>query len=139
MSRLIVCERTRAWAAGLERYLASGTPRTTVGSLVLADEALQATPHGFVVVEITPLELAKTFAWLAGLERRFPHSRAAVAGELALRQCEADLLEAGAVGCVWGFRRLRPLAALVERHLEAAPRPPVSLVDQILARHPWSA
>ena len=139
MSRLIVCERSHAWAAGLERYLPSGTPRTTVGSLILADEALQATPHAFVVVEVTSLDLAKTFAWLAGLEGRSPRARAAVAGELALRQCEADLLEAGAVGCAWGFRRLRPLAALVERHLEAVPRVPVSLVDQILARLPWSA
>jgi hypothetical protein len=138
MSRLIVCERSGRWSAGLDRFLSPDTPRTTVASLVLAEEALRATPHGFVVVEIAAAEVAKVFEWLTSVERRFPPARTAVAGELTLRQYEADLLEAGAVCCLWGFRRLRPLSALIERHLEGAPRAPVSLVDQIAAQLPWS-
>ena len=137
MSRLIVCERTGRWSAGLDRVLPLATPRTSVGSLVLADEALQLSPHAFVVVEVAEAELTKAGLWLATLPSRFPQARAAAVGDLTMRACQAELLEAGAVCCLWGMRRLRQLAPVIERHLAAAPRAPVSLGDEILARLPW--
>jgi hypothetical protein len=137
MSRLIVCERSGRWSAGLDRVLPAATPRTSVGSLVLADEALQLSPHAFVVVEVAEAELTKAGLWFATLTGRFPQARAAAVGDLTMRACQAELLEAGAVCCLWGLRRLRQLAPVIERHLAAAPRAPVSLSDEILARLPW--
>jgi hypothetical protein len=137
MSRLIVCERGGRWSAGLERLLPPATPRTSVGSLVLADEALQISPHAFVVIEVAEAELTKSGLWLAGLSSRFPRARAAAVGDLTMRACQGELLEAGAVCCLWGLRRLRQLAPVIERHLATAPRMPVALTDEILARLPW--
>ena len=137
-ARLIVCERTGAWAVALRRELAAaGVHVHETRSVAECWEVLARCPAGFLVVELTPAAVDPLLARMASLEREFPLARVAVVTERRFRDCQWPLREAGAVDFVVSPRELAPLARAIVRHLEQAPEPPRSLTERIWAGLPW--
>ena len=71
------------------------------------------------------------------LGKEFPPARAAVVAERDLAPCEWLVRESGAVHFCVSPREAGPLARLAVRHLEAAPQPERTLVQQIWDELPW--
>jgi hypothetical protein len=137
-ARLIVCERDGHFAVALRREL----PRPEIRVLETRSvdecwEALARWPASFVVVELTRTNATALLERMVWLERDFPLARVAVVADRALGFCEWLLREAGAVHFTVSPRRFGPLGCLAVRHLDAAPRPRLSLPERIWASLPW--
>lgn len=137
-ARLIVCEREGRWAVTLGREL-SRTEADLVQTRSLHEcwDALQRWPASFVVVELTRTNASALLERIAWRERDFPLARVAVVADRDLGFCEWLMREAGAVHFTVCPRRLGPLARLALRHLDAAPRPRLPLIERIWASLPW--
>ena len=137
-ARLIVCERTGRWAVALRRELAGSDVRVyETRSLVECWKGLAESPAGLAVVELSAGNVAPLLQRLAGLDRDFPLARVAVVADRSLAKYEWLIREAGAVHFTCSSRQLGPLARVVAGHLDQAPSPPQTLVEQIWARLPW--
>jgi hypothetical protein len=137
-ARLIVLERTGAWAVALRRELpASGMPIHETRSVPECWEMLRRHPASFLVAELTQSSAQTLLERIAWLERDFPLARAAVVAERSLTAWQWPAREAGAVHFTVSPRELRPLADVAIRHLEAAPKPRRSVVERIWASLPW--
>ena len=96
--RWVVCERSGAWAIALRREAAPFDLRLCeTRSLADAWAVLEQSPASFLVAELTAANVDSLVDRIAGLERRFPHARAAVVAERSLADCESLVREAGAV------------------------------------------
>jgi DNA-binding NtrC family response regulator len=137
-ARLIVCERRGTWAVALRRFLPSTEMRVyETRSLAECWEMLALARASFVVAELTRPGADELLDRMLRLSREHPLARVAVVAERALAPCEWLTREAGAVHFAISPRDLGSLAHLAARHLEAAPKPALSLVEQIWARLPW--
>jgi len=94
-------------------------------------------PASFVVAELTRSGVPALLDRMASLEREFPLARVAIVAERALATCEWLMREAGAVHFTVSPRELKPLARLAARHVQAAPRPQLSVAERIWASLPW--
>jgi hypothetical protein len=138
--RVIMCERTGAWAIALQREPAlAGMRLAQRRSLGECWEELARRPASFLVVELTGTGVDFLLARLARLGRDFPLARAAVVAEPGLREYEALLREAGAAWFAVSPRDLAPLAQMAARHLELAPRPQLGPAQRIWESLPWGA
>ena len=137
-ARWVVCERSGAWAVALRREAASQELRLyETRSLADAWAVLDRSPATFLVVELTDANAESLVERVAGMERRFPHARAAVVAERSLARYEWLVREAGAVWFAVSPRDLRPIVALASRHLQRAPCPPRDLAQQFWSSLPW--
>ncbi|NQU24738.1 MAG: hypothetical protein HQ567_25935 [Candidatus Nealsonbacteria bacterium] len=137
-ARLIVCERTGRWAVTLRRELDGADVRVHESrSLVECWQQLAEAPAGFVVVELTGGNVASLLERLARLPREFPLARVAVVADRSLAKYEWLIREAGAVHFTCSSRQLGPLGRAVRAHLDQAPAPPQTLVEQVWASLPW--
>jgi hypothetical protein len=135
---VIVCERQGRWAVALRRELSGGEADLhQTRSLDECWEALRRWPASFVVVELTPANAGALLERMVWLERDFPRSRVAVVADRALGLGEGLMREAGAVHFTVSPRQVGPLGRLARRHLDAAPRPRLSLTERIWASLPW--
>lgn len=100
-------------------------------------EMLAGWPASFLLVELTRSGADVLLERMAWLERDFPAARAAVVAERSLSGCEWWMREAGAIHFTVSPRELGPLARLAVRHLDAAPRAPLTLTERIWADLPW--
>ena len=137
-ARVVVCEREGRWAVALGRELSrSKGSICQTRSVDECWEALGRWPASFVVVELTRTNARALLERMAWLERDFPLARVAVVADRALGFCERLMREAGAVHFTVSPRQLGPLGRVALRHLEAAPRPQLSLTERIWASLPW--
>lgn len=137
-ARLIVCERSGRWAAGLRRELTEAGVRVwETRSLADCWEMLAQAPASFVVVELTLANLAGVLHRMAWQERDFPLARIAVAADRSLAGCQRVVEEAGAVHFCYSPATLGPLARLACCHLAMVPAPQHSLTERIWAGLPW--
>jgi hypothetical protein len=137
-ARLIVCERSGEWSAGLRLELAnSGVRLWECRRVAEAWAALTETPCAFVIVEATRANLSDLVERLSWLRRDFPDARAAVVADRRLAGCQWLLREAGAVHFLVSTRQLPPLARMVVRHLANVPVPEQTLTERIWASLPW--
>jgi hypothetical protein len=137
-ARLIVCERLGHWAAALRRELHVPELRVyETRSLAECWEMLAGHPASFVVAELTRPAVQALLDRIVRLGKEFPPARAAVVAERDLAPCEWLVRESGAVHFCVSPREAGPLARLAVRHLEAAPQPERTLVQQIWDELPW--
>jgi hypothetical protein len=137
-ARLIVCERTGEWSAGLRVELAeSGVRLWECRRLAEAWTALAESPGSLVIAEVRRENLAELLQRLIWLDRDFPLARAVVVADRGLARYEWLLREAGAVHFLASPRKLAPLVRLAARHIASVPVPEQSLAEQIWATLPW--
>ena len=137
-ARLIVCERTGRWAVALRREVDGSDVRVhETRSIAECWQQLAESPAGFVVVELTGSNLSSLLERLARLPRELPLARVAVVADRRLAKYEWLIREAGAVHFTCSPRQLGPLARAAAGHLDQAPSPPKTLVEQIRAGLPW--
>ena len=138
-SRLIVCERSGDWAAGLRKELADSSVKVfECRRLEEAWAALVESNTAFLIAEATSGNLSELVERLKWLRRDSPHARAAVVADRGLPDCEWLVREAGAIHFLDSPRQLQPLAMLVIRHLANVPLPAQTLAEQIWASLPWA-
>ena len=137
-ARLVVCERSGRWAVALRRELDAAALRVhETRSLADCWEMLAEAPASFVVVELTPGNVAALLRQMSRLQGDFPLTRLAVVADRSLAGYRWLMREAGAVHFVCSRRQSGPLARLAARHLAQAPAPRLSLTQQIWASLPW--
>ncbi len=136
--RLIVCEVTGDWALVLRRCLGEAVPVVSARSLAECRPIVDRRPASFLVLEATKANLGRLLDFLVRLGREYPLARAAVVAERRLASLEWPLREAGAVWFEVSPRDVRVLAAMVRRHLDAAPLAPRPLAEQIRQSLPWN-
>jgi len=133
-----VCERSGAWAIALRRE-AAPLDLHLYETRSLADgwAVLEQAPASFLVAELTLANADALLARMAGLERQFPRARVAVVAERSLAEYEWLLREAGAVWFATSPRELKPMIALVQRHMQLTPLPARDLTQQVWDSLPW--
>lgn len=159
-ARLIVCESSGLWALALRRELALCSEwsrlEKTLGNRMLEEtrsvaecwQRLGNAPAGFVVVELTPVNIDPLLKHLELMEWRFPLARVAVVarpwlfGREDFLCYEWPLREAGAVFFAAtlrseGAQGVKALAGLACRHLKQSPRPLLTTAQKIWAGLPW--
>jgi hypothetical protein len=137
-ARWIVYERTGRWARGLRgEPVASGRRIDEVRSLADCRRLLARYPSSFVVIEVSPDEIAAVLGQLARWEREYPLARAAVVVERSLAAWQWPLREAGAVWFTASPRELSPLATIARRHLEQVPEPRLGITERLWRGLPW--
>ncbi len=137
-ARLIVCERTGAWAVALRRELAEAGVRVwETRTLDYCWSELAESPASVVVLELAAGNVSETLHRLVRLRREFPGARLAVAAERRLARFEPLLREAGAVGFASSPRQVGALARLACRRLAQVPPPSQSLTERVWANLPW--
>lgn len=136
--RLLVCEQTGRWAAGLRRELAeSGVRVRELRSLDDCGPELADAPASFLVLELTRRHLAALLTALPLWRKCHPAMRAAVVAPRELAPFEWLVREAGAVHFLCSPRQLGALARIVLRHGAQVPPPPQSLTQRLWAGLPW--
>jgi hypothetical protein len=139
LARVIVCEKTGAWAIALRRLLSGGGCRVyETRSWTECWGELERSPASVVVLELTTQNHERVLKRLLNMAHRFPQSRAMVCGARGLEGYEWALREAGAVQVVFAPRRLAGAARIIERHLMLAPQPELTLRESVWRRLPWS-
>jgi DNA-binding NtrC family response regulator len=138
LPRVIACESTGRWSAGLRRELAEESiPVWECRSLGEAWAALKETPAALVVVEATRGNREDLLQRMAWRERDFPHARIVVVAGRALARCEWLFRAAGAIHFTTSPRELAPLARLITRHLASVPLPAQTMIERIWESLPW--
>jgi hypothetical protein len=135
-ARLIACEKRGVWAAALRQVTDRRVHETR--ALAACWRALAAWPHSFVVLELTRENGELMIGRLSDLGREFPGAAAVVVAERRLRRLEWRLREAGAAHFEVSPRRIRLVAEMAKRHLNAAPPADLTPTERILADLPWS-
>jgi hypothetical protein len=138
-ARLIVCERSGAWADRLRRELAgrnvalaeTRTPRE-------ARAALSQSPSACLVLELVPGGAEEALDLLIDLPRGYPHVRAAVVADRQLADYEGLVRELGAVAFASSPRGLALLADTLARQLAAMPAAASGLTEGLLDALPWN-
>lgn len=136
-ARLIVYERTGAWALALRRELPPEIRTGPTRSLAETWEALRRAPASFLVLELAPRQAEALLGRLLRLEREYPLARAAIVADRALADYEWLMRQAGAVHFTCSPRRLGGLAGVVGRHLAAVAPPDRGALAEIWAGLPW--
>jgi hypothetical protein len=137
-ARLVVLERTGRWAVALRRELpVEGVVVQETRSVPECWDVLARHPASFVVAELTRSSAEALVDRMAWLERDFPLARVAVVADRSLAGWECWMREAGAVHFTVSSRELRPVARMAVRHLDAAPKPQLSVTERIRASLPW--
>lgn len=107
-------------------------------SLFDCSDALRAHPGSFVLLELVDRNGGALLKWLADLDQLDPQARGAVAADRSMRSWEWLVREAGAVWFVTSPRQVGPIARMARRHLEAIPKPPRPLVEELWDSLPWA-
>jgi len=135
-AQLMTCEKRGTWAAALRRQTDHRVYETR--ALAACWRELAARPHSFLVLELTRENGELLVGRLSGLGREFPGAVAVVVAERRLRKLEWLVREAGAVHFEVSPRRLRVVAEMARRHLNAAPAAEQTPTQRILENLPWS-
>jgi hypothetical protein len=136
--RLLVFERTGQWATGLRRELAeSGLRVRELRTLDDCETELAEAPASFLVLELTPRNLASLLAALPRWRKEYPALRVAAVAGRELAPFEWLMREAGAVHFSCSPRQLSALARIIVRHGAQVPPPPQSLAERLWAGLPW--
>jgi hypothetical protein len=136
-ARLIVVEHTGYWALAIRRELPCDKRLIETRSLPDCWRMLAKNPTAFVVAELTRANADALLDRLCWLERDFPLARLAVVADRSLAFCEGIVREAGAIYFATSPRDAKALADVARRHLRAAPRPELSVVDRVWNELPW--
>ena len=136
-ARLVVCESSGRWTAGLARELPDAVSIHRTLDFAECRRVLADAPASFAVVELTGENAGALLGWMPRLERELPLCRVAVVAERKLADHEWLLREAGAVHFTCRCRELRPLARAASRHLDRAPVQRQDLVERIWDLLPW--
>ncbi len=118
---VIVCERKGLWGPLLRRALEKNgvSIRETISLAGCWDE-IQATQHGFAVLEYNAANAVGVCDLIRRICLCFPQTRVAIVGGREMRFHEWPVREAGAQHVVFSPRRLEPLTRIIRRHLESS-------------------
>jgi hypothetical protein len=134
--RVIVHERQGLWAARLRPRLPVQIPLRQTRSPAECLAELNLAPASFLVLETSPANLEGVLDILAQV-RRHRWARSAAVAERQHAALEWLLREAGAVHFCTSPRRAGEIAALIARHTEFVPQPPIGLRAQVWESLPW--
>lgn len=138
--RLIVCERTSAWAVALRWALAdSGLRVYETRTLADAWQQLVLCPASLLALELRGGNLGEIVRLLVQQRQTFPNAAMVVLARREHADCEWVLREAGAIHVVTSQRDLVPLARLVRRFIQQTSAPNRSLLETIWDRLPWGS
>ena len=139
--RLIVCEKSSHWAAGLRVALAGQPPAIVeTRSLAQAEAMLAESPASLIAVETTAANLEAVLELFWHASRQF--HQALFAGLLAQECADAEplLREAGAIDVLTTVLQAGRLARLARRQSALAPAvEPITMRQLVAERLPWSA
>lgn len=136
--RVIVCERSRKWAAALSRHLPAASVLRQTRGLREARAELKLAPASLLALELTGENLVGVLTLLGDLADGYPTAKAVVMAEADMKSHEWLVREAGASSFYVSVRDSRELAVLAERHLSEVAVPPADLAAQIWDSLPWS-
>jgi hypothetical protein len=136
-ARLVVCERTGAWAVALRRELPAGFRLWPTRSLAEAWDGLAVAPASFLVLELGRGQAEALVARLLRLEHDWPLARAGVVADRSLAGYEWLMRQAGAMHFTCSPRHLAGLADAARRHLAAVPQPDREPLAKIRSSLPW--
>jgi len=138
-ARLLVVERTGAWAVAIRRELGSDTvPSEEWRCLEDGWAALGRAPASFLVLEVSRANAAAMLERLSWLARDFPLAKAALVADRSLDDTLPWLRVSGVVALITSPRRLIGLARTVRRHMTRIRPRPVPVSERIWAGLPWS-
>ncbi len=135
--RLIVCERSGQWAAGLKRAAVREVSIRETRSLAECQAELSQNPSSFVVVELTATNIREVLEFVARIGRDFRWARSAVVAERRLAECEWAMREAGAVYFAMSPSAARDITRFAVRQAAFVPQPKRSLATRIWDSLPW--
>lgn len=137
-ARFLICEKTGRWAAAWRRVLPLDEVKVSeLRGFDPCQRALAELPYSVVAVEVTRRNLSAALTQLVAWRRRFPHAVFLIPADRGLERANLLLREAGAAHVVFSPRNLGPTAALIRRHLAAAPAPAAPLEETIWQTLPW--
>ena len=136
--KLIVCEKTGAWAAALRSELAGSVTRVVeTRSFAACREELSAAPAAVVAWELAAWSAPNLSAEIVARLRERPAAHGAVLAGEAWKDWEWLLREAGGLHFVTSPRRLAPVAELARRSHVQRPAALPGIAARILAELPW--
>jgi hypothetical protein len=136
---VVVCEKAGLWAAAWRREL---SPLISLVETRFPDDAwrqLEVWPQGVLALEIRPQSAPQMVAMLTRAQTELPQVLCVAHLPETMADWELLVREAGAAAVVFTPRRLASAADLAERHLARAPRPQLSLREQVWRQLPWNA
>jgi hypothetical protein len=137
-ARLVVCERTGAWAVGLRRELAGAGLRVwETRSMDDCGMLLAESPASFVILELGGEKIRELLTLISSWQMQFPMFRFAVAADRELASYRWLMQEAGAVDFICSMRQIGSLAQTACRHLARVPPVPQSFTERIWVNLPW--
>ncbi len=139
VARLIVLERSGAWAVALRRELPLAAIRLEqTRSLSDGWAALHQAPASFLVLELTAANWAMVLERLLWLPRDFPLARVALVADRRLAEALWGLRPPSVVDLITSPRRISGLARAVRRHMAGLHSRPMSTVERIWSELPWN-
>ncbi len=137
--RVILCERSGAWAPAVARHLPGNVGLRETRGLAECAAELAETPTSLLALEVTRQNFAAVLALVTRIGGKFPRARVIILAQRGLDDYEWALREAGAIHFTSSPRRLLGLASLIRRHFAGIPAPPIaSLAAQAWDDLPWS-
>lgn len=139
--RLLVWERSGAWAAGLRAALQSES-QVVAKPIELrhqdeVEEILAASPASLLLIEFTAANLGERIAWLASVRRRWPEAVAIAVAERGLSPWQPVVREAGAEAWIESPTQLAGVARMARRQWRRYPPPLPDLRTAWRERLPW--
>jgi hypothetical protein len=135
---LVVCERTDKWVAAWRRELGTAAVAAETRTVEDAAAALRERPHGAVALEIEVAQLPQMVAQVAHWQRKFPHIYVVAQLTSDMRVWTGLLREAGAALVLTSTREVPAAAQQLQQHFARAPRPALSLREELWQKLPWS-
>ena len=138
-AKLIVCEKSGAWAVALRREFGADEVRVyETRSLAECGDELRLAPASFLVCSATAANAANVCDFLVRLAQRYPDARAVVAANADAADYAELFREGGALAVVTSARELRGVANLIRRHFQRFPAYNDSFRTQLWSRLPWT-
>jgi hypothetical protein len=137
--RIILRERSRAWAPALARRLPGDFCLRQTRGLGAAAAELDEAPTSLLALELTRQDFTGVLALVSEIGHKFSRARVIILAERGLDDYEWLFREAGAVYFTSSPRELPGLADLVRRHFRRLPTlPAASLAAQVWDTLPWN-
>ena len=137
-NRLIVCEKTRRWAAAV-KAAQPALRLAEVRSLAQCQRELDASPQSIAAVEVAAENLEVILGWLVQVSSRYSDVRLVALLATELATAEALLREAGAIEVVSSTIEAPQLARMAERQARLFPHQAGSFRELVAERMPFAA
>lgn len=137
--RVILCERSGAWASAIARRLPGDICLRQTRGLAEAAGELAEAPTSLLALEVTRQNFTAVLAQVSEIERKLSPARVIILAQRGLGDYEWLFREAGAIYFTSSPRELSGLVNLTLRHFSRLPAPAaLSLAAQVWDALPWS-